>query len=141
MEVLMDVVLLIGRILFGMIFVMSGISVHFKRESVEFARAYRAPAPELLVPLSGVAIIAGGLSVILGVWADLGALVLIAFLIPIAFIMHAFWRESDEQMQQIQMAQFLKNISMAGGALIVFWLYNQSQDLPLSITDALFSPW
>ncbi len=137
----MDVVFLIGRILFGAIFVMSGMAAHFKRESVELARGYNAPAPELLVPLSGVAIIAGGLSVMLGIWADLGALVLIAFLVPIAFIMHAFWRESDEQMQQMQMAQFMKNISMAGGALIIFWAYNQGQDLPLSITDALFDPW
>jgi putative oxidoreductase len=104
----MDVVFLVGRVLFGMIFVLSGLSVHFKRESVEYARGYRAPAPELLVPLSGVVIIVAGLSVILGVWADLGALTLIAFLVPIAFIMHAFWREADEQMQGIQMAQFLK---------------------------------
>jgi putative oxidoreductase len=137
----MDVVFLIGRILFGMIFVMSGLSVHFKRESVEYARAYRAPAPGVLVPLSGIAIIVGGLSVILGVWADLGALILIAFLVPTAFIMHAFWREADEQMKGIQMAQFLKNISMAGAALLVFYTYNQGQDLPLSITDALFNPW
>jgi putative oxidoreductase len=137
----MDVASLIGGILFGMIFMMSALSVHFKREGVEYARGYGAPAPEVLVPLRGIAILLGGLSVTLGIWADLGALILVAFLVPTAFVMHAFWREADQPMQGMQMAHFLKNFSMAGGALIIFYVYNQGQDMPLSITDALFSPW
>jgi hypothetical protein len=53
--------------------------------------------------------------------------------------MHAFWKEEDPQMQQNQMAHFMKNIAMAGGALVIFFTYNQLQgDAPLSITDPLF---
>ncbi len=34
---------------------------------------------------------------------------------------------------------FFKNVAMAGGALVIFWAYNQAQgDAPLSITDPLF---
>src|ERR671918_2153766 len=113
----MDVVFLIGRILFAVPFVLGGLTNHFSRQGVEYARAYGAPAPELMVPLSGVAIVAGGLSVALGIWADLGALVLAAFALSVTVFMHAFWKEQDEQGQANQFAHFVKNVAMAGGAL------------------------
>ncbi len=120
-------------------FVLSGLTNHFSRQGVEYARGYGAPAPELMVPLSGVAIVAGGLSVALGIWADLGALVLAAFALSILPIMHAFWKEEDAQAQQTQMVQFVKNVSLAGGALVIFYVYNQLQgEAGLSITDPLF---
>src|SRR5919106_788510 len=135
----MDVVFLIGRILFAVPFVLSGLTNHFSRQGDEYARAYGAPAPELMVPLSGAAIVAGGLSVALGIWADLGALVLAAFALAIVPIMHAFWKEEDAQAQQGQMVNFIKNVSMAGGALAIFYVYNQLQgEAGLSITDPLF---
>ncbi len=120
-------------------FVLSGLTNHFSRQGVEYARGYGAPAPELMVPLSGVAIVAGGLSVALGIWADLGALVLAAFALSILPIMHAFWKKEDAQAQQTQMVQFVKNVSLAGGALVIFYVYNQLQgEAGLSITDPLF---
>jgi putative oxidoreductase len=136
----MEVVFLAGRILFGMLFLVSGLTVHLSRQGVEYARAYGAPAPGLMVPLSGVAIAVGGASVILGVWADLGALILAAFAVSIAPIMHAYWKEEDPQMKATQQAQFMKNIALAGAALIIFYLYNQLQgEADLSLTDPLFS--
>ena len=135
----MDVLFLIGRILFGLLFVVSGLTVHFSRQGVEYARAYNAPAPELMVPLSGAAIVVGGAIVILGIWADLGALIVGAFAISIAPIMHAYWKEEDPQMKAVQQAQFMKNVALAGAALIVFYAYNQLQgEAGLSITDPLF---
>jgi uncharacterized membrane protein YphA (DoxX/SURF4 family) len=137
----MDVVFLAGRILFVAVFVLSGVQVHLigRAGAIEYARSYGAPAPELMVPLSGVAIIAGGLSVALGIWADLGALILAGAALGFALFMHAFWKEQDEQAMQNQFAHFLKNVAMAGGALVIFWAYNQAQgDAPLSITDPLF---
>jgi putative oxidoreductase len=137
----MDVVFLAGRILFVVVFVLSGVQVHLvgRAGAIEYARSSGAPAAELFVPLSGVAIIAGGLSVALGVWADLGALILAAFALSVMFFMHAFWKEQDEQAVQNQFAHFMKNVAMAGGALVIFWAYNQAQGgAPLSITDPLF---
>jgi putative oxidoreductase len=135
----MDVVFLIGRILLAVPFVQSGLMLHFSRQGVEYARGYNAPAPELMVPLSGAAIVAGGLSVALGIWGDLGALVLAAFALAILPFMHAFWKEEDAQAQQMQMVNFVKNVSMAGGALVLFYAFNQLQgDAGLSITDPLF---
>ena len=136
----MDVVFLVGRILLALPFVQSGLMLHFSRQGVEYARGYGAPAPELMVPLSGAAIVAGGLWVALGIWGDLGALVLAAFALAILPIMHAFWKEKDAQAQQAQIVNFVKNVSMAGGALVLFYAYNQLQgEAGLSITDPLFS--
>jgi putative oxidoreductase len=137
----MDVVFLIGRILFALVFVSSGFMAHLGeggRAGREYARSLGAPSPDLLVPLSGIAIIVGGLMIALGIWADLGALLIIGFLIGISPIMHAFWKVEDQQMQQIQSAMFFKNVALVGAAIIIFWTYNQGQDLPASITDALF---
>ena len=97
----MDVVFLIGRILFGVLFIVSGSTAHLGeggKVGQEYARSLGAPAPHILVPLSGVAIIAGGLMIIFGVWADLGAILIIGFLISITPIMHAFWKIEDQQM-------------------------------------------
>ena len=137
----MDVVFLVGRLLFVAVFVMSALTVHLigYREGVAYARSYGSPLPELGVPLTGLVALVGGLMVALGVWADLGALLIAAFLLVITPIMHAFWNESDEQMRGIQMAMFLKNTGLLGAALIVFYLYNQLQgEAGLSITDPLF---
>ena len=137
----MDVVFLVGRILFGLLFVSSGFMAHLGeggRAGREYARSLGAPSPDLLVPLSGITIIVGGLMVALGIWADLGALLIIGFLVGITPIMHAFWKIDDPQMKAIQSAMFFKNTALLGAALIIFYIYNQGQDLDLSITDALF---
>ena len=137
----MDAVFLIGRILFSLVFIGSGVMAHFvqRKETTEYARGYNAPAPETLVPLGGVLIVLGGLSVMFGLWADLGAILLVLFLVPTTFIMHAFWKEQDPQAEQVQMAMFMKNIALIGGALIVLFLYDAyGDDAPVSLTGPLF---
>ncbi len=137
----MDLVFLAGRVLFGLRFVRSGIGHLANREAmVGYARAKRGLAPKLMVPMAGLMVLEG-VSVILGIWADLGALLIFLFIVPSAFLVHDFWTVEHPQLRQIERSQFMKNLSMAGGALIIFYLYNQLQDLPLSLTDALFGPW
>jgi uncharacterized membrane protein YphA (DoxX/SURF4 family) len=136
----MDVVFVVGRVLLVLLALISGLTFHFTRNAVEMARASGGPAPDLTVPLSGVGLIVGSLMVALGIWADLGALIMIATLIPITYFMHAFWK--FEGMDRInQQNNFMKNVSIIGGLVIVFWLYNQLQDVDASITDALFDSW
>ena len=62
-------------------------------------------------------LILGGLSLLLGYHARWGAMLLIVFLIPAALIFHDFWHY-DGQIQQLQMANFMKNITIAGGLLM-----------------------
>lgn len=88
----MELIELIGRLVFVGMFVLSGITHFAKREAyVAYTRSMGGPAPEVMVPATGVMLFAGGVMIALGVWADLGALLLVAFLIPTAYFMHAFW--------------------------------------------------
>jgi putative oxidoreductase len=110
-------VVLIGRILFAFIFVMSGFT-HFSSQTIGFAASQGVPMASILVPASGVIALLGGLSVLLGYRARVGAWLIVLFLIGVT-PMHKFWGISDPMMQQMQMVMFLKNLAMLGGALLI----------------------
>jgi len=73
----------------------------------------------VLVPLSGVLALAGGISVALGYKTRWGAWALMGFLIPVTLWMHAYWTLSDPAAIHIQNAMFSKNLSMLGAALLI----------------------
>src|SRR5439155_9153 len=70
---------------------------------------------------SGLMILAGGLSILLGVAPQAGALLLILFLIPTAFLMHRFWGVQDQMLAANQMAHFMKNVTLAGAGLLIYY--------------------
>jgi len=109
---------LLGRLLFGLIFIMSSFG-HFSSSTIGYAAQHGVPAAHFLVPLAGVMALLGGLSVLFGFKARFGALLLILFLVPVTFTMHNFWAVSDPAARQMQMINFLKNLSMLGGALLI----------------------
>lgn len=130
----MNTVIIIGRILFAMAFVLFGINHLSKRKDmVGYAQMMKVPTPSLLVPLTGLMIIAGGLSIAFGFYARIGAILLVIFMVPTTFTMHQFWGVEDKQTAQMQMTMFLKNLSMLGGALIIVYLYSVLESVPLSI--------
>ena len=137
----MEWIFLAGRILFSIMFFESGIKGHFlgRKGTAAYARQSRAPLPELSVPATGAMIAAGSIMVALGVWGDLGALLIAAFLIAITPVMHAFWRETEPMARQFQRINFMKNVAVLGGALVLFYIWNQLQGKAgLSLTDPLF---
>lgn len=137
----MDALLLIARILFSVMFVMSGLN-HLTKSAhmVPYAQSKGVPAPKLSVQLSGVLLLLGGLSVILGIWTDLGALVLAVLLVVMAVKMHNFWTQSDPMAKQGDMIGFMKNIGLAGGALFIFAIAAmENSNYGPAITDSLFS--
>jgi putative oxidoreductase len=115
----MKISVLIGRILFSLIFLMSGLMGHFKPETAQYAASAGVPMASVLVPLSGIIAILGALSIILGFKAKMGAWLIILFLIPVTFMMHKFWGITDPMQMQMQMSLFMKNIALIGGALII----------------------
>lgn len=108
----------LGRVLFALIFIAAA-PRHFTREGIHHAADLGVPAAEMLVPLSGVLALAGGLSVAAGYKARWGAWALIAFLVPVTFWMHAYWRLSNPDVAHVQQAMFFKNLSMLGAALLI----------------------
>lgn len=109
---------LVGRILFGSIFVAAAPG-HFTESTIAYAASAGLPLANILVPISGVIALIGGLSVIAGYRAKIGAGLLILFLVPVTVMMHAFWNATDPQVHQMQMAMFMKNVAMIGGALLI----------------------
>jgi putative oxidoreductase len=138
----MDFVFLIGRILIAVLFVMSAIG-HFTAADgmAQYAASKKVPAAKLGVIGSGVIALLGGLSLILGVWIDLGALLLVLFLVPVTVMIHDFWTAVDPQIKQTEMISFNKNLALIGGALILFYLVNVTQSVPLGLTGPLFPAW
>jgi uncharacterized membrane protein YphA (DoxX/SURF4 family) len=107
-----------------MIFLASGLAHLTKREEmVAYAEAKGVAAPKTMVPLTGLMIIAGGLSVLLWAWVDVGAWLLVLFLLAAAFRVHAFWREEDDVVRQVELAHFMKNLALAGAAIVFYVLY------------------
>lgn len=109
---------LLGRFLFTAIFLLAA-PMHFTHAEIAYAATAGVPFADWAVPLSGLIAGAGGLSVLLGYRARLGAWLLILFLVPVTLAMHNFWAVKDPVMAQIQMADFAKNIGLIGGALVV----------------------
>ena len=113
-----DYLVLLARFLLSAIFIAAGFG-HFSPKMVEVAALAGVPLAAIAVPLSGVMSIVGGLSVLFGYRARLGALLLVAFLVPVTLAMHNFWAQSDPMMKQMHMVMFMKNLGLIGGALLV----------------------
>ncbi|MFM7270065.1 MAG: DoxX family protein [Acidimicrobiia bacterium] len=117
----MDTIMLIGRILLSLIFLASGIGHLTKADAMTgYAQFKKVPSPKASVLLSGALMLLGAAGVILGVWADLAALVLAILSIVIALMMHKFWAETDPQAKAAEQAGFFKNLGLAGGMLAVY---------------------
>jgi putative oxidoreductase len=108
----------LGRALFAAIFILGALA-HFGPQAVAYAAKQGVPAASIAVPLSGILALAGGLMVLLGFRAKLGAWLIVLFLVPVTLMMHRFWATTDPMMASIQQVMFMKNLSMLGGALLL----------------------
>ncbi|MBF6340511.1 DoxX family protein [Nocardia abscessus] len=135
----MDVVVLIGRVLFAVLFLTSAVGHFTQTEAMAgYAQSKGVPMAKASVLGSGVLFGLGGLSVLLGVWADLGSLLLAVTLLSTAVVMHRFWQESDPQGKQGEMIQFNKDLALTGAALMLFAFFAHVDELGLTITGPLF---
>ena len=110
-------VALVGRLLFALIFLMAGLT-HFSSQTIAFAASQGVPFASIVVPLAGAMAFLGGLSILLGYRAKLGAWLIVLFLVGVT-PMHRFWGIADPMMRQMQMVMFMKNLAMLGGALLI----------------------
>jgi putative oxidoreductase len=109
---------LAGRLLYALIFMLAGMG-HFSKQTIGYAASQGVPLASVAVPLSGVLAAAGGLSILLGYRAKLGAWLIVLFLVPVTLMLHRFWGVPDPMMAQMQQVMFMKNVSMLGGALLI----------------------
>ena len=112
-------VALIGRILLALMFVPAGLS---KFGGLAGTAGYIAskglPLPTVLAIASAVLEVVAGLAIIVGYRARLAGLALALFTLLAAFIFHNYWDAPAEQ-QMMQQLLFMKNVSIAGGLLLL----------------------
>jgi uncharacterized membrane protein YphA (DoxX/SURF4 family) len=131
-----EVAFLLARVLFGGVLAFMGLN-HFQNvdEMAGYAEHKGLPAPRFSVVASGAVLVLGGIGVALGVVPVLAAGALAAFLLVSAVTMHDFWAAPDEQAQE-ELTQFLKNVSLAGGALALLAVGGQTW--PYAVGVGLF---
>ncbi|SEF49092.1 Uncharacterized membrane protein YphA, DoxX/SURF4 family [Thermomonospora echinospora] len=136
----MDVIALIGRILFAAIFVGSAIGHLTATDAMAgYAASKRLPQPHLAVRVSGVYLLVAAVMLVLGIWPDLAALALVPFLLITAFVFHDFWSVPDPATRRQEQVQFLKDVSLAGGALALFVLYASAHHPGANLVGPLFA--
>ena len=111
-------IVLLGRILFSFVFLFFCID-HFNGRDLAYATAAHVPAAKIMVPIAGALILLGGLSVLLGYKAKLGAWLIVLFLIPVTLTMHQFWAAPDPATHAAQLQNFLRNTALLGAALLI----------------------
>ena len=116
----MPIVVLLGRILYSFLFITSGFA-HFQNRKMMagYAQSKGVPAPGLMVLLSGAVELAGGLLVLSGYQARIGAWLLVLFLLPVSLSMHAFWKVLDPMQKTHERVNFFKNMALLGAALLI----------------------
>ncbi len=110
----------VGRLLFSMMFIMGGMNHLMKlNDTSAYAESKGVPAPKVLTAGSGLMIMVGGVLVLLGWHRFVGAGLIAIFLFSTATVMHAFWKETDPAARMNEMSQFMKDLAMAGAALLI----------------------
>jgi uncharacterized membrane protein YphA (DoxX/SURF4 family) len=121
---------LVGRILFGVYFVYVGLGFHVSKSKMaeEYARAMRFPLPGIAGWPTGLWMSGGGLSIAIGIWPDIGALMIAAFAIPAAAWFHRFWEVEDPTQRQFQQGYLGRNIIIVGASLVMFVFFATAGD-------------
>lgn len=108
-----------GRAFLGVLFFISGVN---KILAFSYVAGWMAsaglPVASLLLAITILIEVGGGLMLITGWQARWSALVIALFLIPTTLVFHAFW-SADAASFQNQLTQFLKNLAILGGMLLV----------------------
>lgn len=135
------IIQLIGRILFAAYFVFVGVGFHVGKTKMaeSYAGSAGFPVPAIAGWPTGVWMAAGGLSVMLGIWPDIGALMIAAFAVVAAAYFHRFWELDDPMQQQTQQQLFGRNLIIVGACLVMFAFFGSAGDaLRYSITGPAF---
>lgn len=111
-------VVFLGRLLFSLIFIMSG-PRHFMSQTIAYGASKGVPMASFAVPFSGLLAVVGGLLILVGFRARIGAWLIVLFLLGVTPMMHNFWAVTDPMLHQMQLVLFMKNVSMLGGALLI----------------------
>jgi putative oxidoreductase len=119
MTPLQSTTVLVGRVLLGLIFVLSGFA---KISGFDGTAGYIAskglPLPHLVAALTIVVELGGGLALMAGLYTRQVVVALAVFTLLAGVIFHNFWAAPAAE-QMGQQVNFLKNLAIAGGMLVL----------------------
>ena len=108
---------LAGRLLLAALFFQSG--WHKIADFAGNARVMTAkgiPLPEVLLALTIILVVGGGLMILFGWYARWAAAVLFVWMIPVTVLYHDFWMAQPAQLFN-QTTHFMKNLAIMGALL------------------------
>src|SRR5579875_1558009 len=114
-----DFLILVGRVLIGLIFVLSGWPklMHIQ---ASVAGLTQRGFPEFIAYLGPPVEFFGGLAIVLGFLTNYAALLMLVFTLVATFTSHRFWQYTDPAQYRMQNINFWKNVSMMGGMILLF---------------------
>ena len=117
---LLSWLLWLGRILFVTYFLSMGMShlVHFP-EHASFLGRKGVPLPRAATLLTVVMMVGGGIFVLFDRHGWIGSALLFGIIFPAPFFLHRFWNETDPYMRLSEFAHLMKDLSLAGAALLL----------------------
>ena len=130
---------ILGRIMIATIFLMSAVGNKIPKfnDVAAYMASEGVPLPQLMLVGAIAFLLAGSLSLIAGFKARIGAGLLLVFLILATYYSHDFWNIAGQE-QQMQMIQFMKNLSLMG--TMVFLIFNGSGPMSLDNRRAPSKP-
>ena len=112
---------LTGRVVIGLYFLVPGISkVLSFPEYIQIVTINEVPFPAFSLILVILCQLIFGSSIILGRFLKLGSLILAINIILFNFYIHDFWNINDAINQKHEMQNFIKNIAILAGLLILY---------------------
>ena len=116
----MEYLFVLGRILLGGYFIMSGAN-HFKHLVMftGYAKSKGVPMPREAVMLTGLMMILGGLGILLGIYIEFAVFLLAVFLAVTTMQMHQFWKITDHGERMAEEINFKKNLALLGAVLML----------------------
>ncbi len=110
----------VGRVMIATIFLMSAVGNKIPQfnQTVDYMTANGVPMPSLMLVGAIAFLIVGSVSIVVGYRARIGAALLLIFLILATYFFHNFWAYEGQE-QQMQMIQFMKNLSMMGTMVFI----------------------
>jgi putative oxidoreductase len=132
----MDVIELLGRLLLAAVFFISPSGVLKTAPRIAgtpMMKAFPVGLGTFLVRVTCLEAMVGAVLIALGLWPDLGALLVLGFIVPVTLTMHRFWDMEPGLPRKQKRDVFLSNTGLAGGALILLAAVNQAQDVGIGV--------
>lgn len=125
-----DVLFLVGRLLTALMYLLMGAN-HFVHlpDLIDYGESRRVPLPLVTVPIAGVALIAGALSIGLGVYQTAGVFIVVVFLVLSALLVHRPLPGDDTRTSQRELVNMIRNLALAGTTLTLL----AKQDWPYAL--------